>query len=302
MSNETKIYMNLGIPDAIDRYKDLPFDGIGLMRIEFIIASYIGQHPLKLIEDGNEGTYIDELAEGIEKVAEAAYPRPVVVRFSDFKSNEYRNLEGGKEYEPEEKNPMIGWRGASRYISEKYSEVFRLECRAIKKLRKKWDNIWVMIPFVRTVWEAERCLDILKKEGLRRSESFKVWLMAEVPSFAFIIDEFNKLPIDGYSIGSNDLCQFVLGVDRDSTTLLKMGYFDERDPAVMKAMEMIVTGAKRGQKTCSICGESVSNYAEVAKRFIELGIDSISVNPDAVQRSRELVEGGSGQNVREVAG
>ena len=242
-----------------------------------------------MIKDGVQEKYTEKLAEGIEKVAKAIHPRPVVVRFSDLKTNEYRNLEGGKEYELEEKNPMIGWRGASRYISEEYNEVFRLECRAIKRLREKWNNIWVMIPFVRTVWEARKCLEILKEEGLRRREDFRVWLMAEVPSFAFIIDEFNKLPIDGYSIGSNDLCQFVLGVDRDSTTLHKLGYFDERDPAVMKAMEMIVRGAKRSDKTCSICGESVSNYAKVASYLLGLGIDSVSVSPDAVLKTRDLL-------------
>jgi len=284
-----KVYMNLGVPKTIERYKNLPFDGIGLMRIEFIIASYIGVHPLKLIKDGREDVYLNKLAEGIGKVAKAVYPKPVIVRFSDLKTNEYRNLKGGGEFEHEESNPMLGWRGASRYISEKYCKIFKMECKAIEKVRESWDNVWVMIPFVRTVWEARKCLRIMKEEGLKREKSLKIWLMAEVPSVALMIDEFNKLPIDGYSIGSNDLCQFVLAVGRDNTTLFKMGYFDERDPAVMKAIEMIVEGAHKGAKTCSICGESVSNYAEVIKRLIELKIDSISVNPDAIMKSREII-------------
>lgn len=284
-----KVYMNLGIPDAIDRYQNLPFHGIGLMRIEFTIASYIGVHPLKLVKDGRKDVYISKLAEGIRKVAKAVYPKPVIVRFSDLKTNEYRNLEGGEEFEHVENNPMLGWRGASRYISEKYYEIFRMECRVIKRVRESWNNVWVMIPFIRTIWEAKKCLQLMKGEGLKREKSFEVWLMAEVPSVALTIDEFNKLPIDGYSIGSNDLCQFVLGVDRDNTTLFKMGYFNERDPAVMKAMEMIVEGAHRGAKTCSICGESVSNYPEVVKRLVKLKIDSISVNPDAVAKSRDII-------------
>ncbi len=289
-SERVKVYMNLSIPDAIEKYKDLPFDGIGLMRIEFIIASCIRIHPLSLVENGKEEIYIDELSTGISKVSGLVYPRPVIVRFSDLKTNEYKNLKGGGEFEPTENNPMMGWRGASRYISSKYEQIFRLECAAIKRVRNAWKNVWVMIPFVRTYGEAKQCLRIIEQEGLERTNTFEVWLMAEVPSFSFMMDEFNKLPIDGYSIGSNDLCQLILGVDRDNSTLLRMGYFDERDPAVMKAMEVIVEGSRRGGKKCSICGESASNYREVVTRLVKLGIDSVSVNPDSIIRTRTLIK------------
>ncbi len=286
----TKIYMNLGEPDAIDKYLDLPFDGIGLMRIEFIITDWIGYHPLYLIETGRANLFIDKLAEGIAKVASAIYPRPVVVRFSDFKSNEYRGLKGGEKYEPIERNPMIGWRGVSRYIHPKYREAFKLEVRAIRKVREEYGlkNVWVMLPFVRTTWEVKEVLRIMEEEGLKRSRDFKVWIMAEVPSVALLADEFAKL-VDGFSIGSNDLTQLVLGVDRDSQLLAEMGYFDERDPAVLKAIEMIIKAAKRHGRTVSICGQAPSVYPEIVEYLVRLGIDSISVNPDAVIPTRRLV-------------
>ena len=287
----TKIYMNLGQPDEIDRYKDLPFDGIGLMRIEFIISSWIGYHPLYLIDQGRGVYFVDKLAEGIAKVASAIYPRPVVVRFSDFKTNEYRRLKGGEKYEDlEERNPMIGWRGVSRYITPKYEPAFRLELRAIKKVRDEWGlkNVWVMFPFVRTTWELERALQIMKEEGLERGRDFKVWIMVEVPSTVLLADEFAKM-IDGFSIGSNDLTQLVLGVDRDSGLLARLGYFDERDPAVLKAIKMIIDAAHRNGITASICGQAPSVYPELVEFLVRNGIDSISVNPDAVIRTRRLV-------------
>jgi pyruvate,water dikinase len=286
----TKIYMNLGEPDAIDKYIDLPFDGIGLMRIEFIITDWIGYHPLYLIEQGKADLFINKLAEGIAKVASAVYPRPVVVRFSDFKSNEYRGLKGGEKYEPVERNPMIGWRGVSRYIHPKYREAFKLEVKAILKVREEMGlkNVWVMLPFVRTTWEVKEVLKIMEEVGLKRSRDFKVWIMAEVPSVAILADEFAKL-VDGFSIGSNDLTQLVLGVDRDSQLLAEMGYFDERDPAVLKAIEMIIKAAKRHGRTVSICGQAPSVYPEIVEYLVRLGIDSISVNPDAVIRTRRLV-------------
>ncbi|HIQ55191.1 MAG TPA: phosphoenolpyruvate synthase, partial [Pyrodictium sp.] len=286
----TKIYMNLGEPTAIDKYLDLPFDGIGLMRIEFIISEWIGYHPLYLIEIGKPDLFVNKLAEGIARVASAVYPRPVVVRFSDFKSNEYRGLKGGEKYEPIERNPMIGWRGVSRYIHPKYEKAFRLEVRAIKKVRDEMGlkNVWVMLPFVRTTWEVERVLEIMAEEGLERGKDFKVWIMAEVPSVAILIDEFAKL-VDGFSIGSNDLTQLVLGVDRDSELLAEAGYFDERDPAVLKAIEMIIDGAHRHGKTVSICGQAPSVYPEIVEFLVRKGIDSISVNPDAVIPTRRLV-------------
>ncbi len=287
----TKIYMNLGQPDEIDRYKDLPFDGIGLMRIEFIISSWIGYHPLYLVEQGRGVYFVDKLAEGIAKVASAIYPRPVVVRFSDFKSNEYRRLRGGEKYEDfEERNPMLGWRGVSRYISPKYEPAFRLELRAIKKVRDEWGlkNVWVMFPFVRTTWELRKALRIMESEGLERGRDFKVWIMVEVPSTVLLADEFAKL-VDGFSIGSNDLTQLVLGVDRDSALLAKMGYFDERDPAVLKAIKMIIDAAHRNGVTASICGQAPSVYPELVEFLVRSGIDSISVNPDAVISVRRRV-------------
>jgi pyruvate,water dikinase len=286
----TKIYMNLGEPAAIDRYVHLPFDGIGLMRIEFILSDWIGYHPLYLIETGKEDFFVDKLAEGVAKVASAIYPRPVVVRFSDFKTNEYRGLKGGEKYEPEERNPMLGWRGVSRYIHPRYEKAFRLEVRAIKKVREEMGlkNVWTMLPFVRTTWEVEKVLEIMAEEGLERNKDFKVWIMAEVPSVVFLADEFAKL-VDGFSIGSNDLTQLVLGVDRDSQLLAGMGYFDERDPAVLKAIKMLIEAAHRNGRTVSICGQAPSVYPEIVEFLVENGIDSISVNPDAVIATRRLV-------------
>jgi pyruvate,water dikinase len=287
----TKIYMNLGHPDEIDRYKHLPFDGIGLMRIEFIISSWIGYHPMYLIEQGRGVFFVDKLAEGIAKVASAVYPRPVIVRFSDFKSNEYRRLKGGERYETlEERNPMIGWRGVSRYIHPNYEPAFRLEVRAVRKVREEWGlkNVWVMLPFVRTTWEVKRALKIIEEEGLERSRDFKVWIMVEVPSVVLLADEFAKL-VDGFSIGSNDLTQLILGVDRDSSVLYKMGYFDERDPAVLKALGIIIDAAHRNGISVSICGQAPSVYPEIVEFLVRRGIDSISVNPDAVIATRRLV-------------
>jgi pyruvate,water dikinase len=237
---KTKIYMNLGIPEKIDDYKDLPMDGIGLMRVEFIIADVIKAHPLHMIEEHREQEYIDKLAEGIQKVASVVAPRPVVVRFSDFKTNEYSSLIGGYKHEPKEENPMIGWRGVSRYVSENFEPAFRLECRAIKKVREICKNVWIMLPFVRNTEEVVKCISLMESEGLKRSEDFKIWLMAEIPAFAIVPEDFAKLDIDGASIGSNDLTQLILGVDRDSTTLGKMGYFDEKNTAVLHGIKQII--------------------------------------------------------------
>ena len=286
----TKIYMNLGEPDLIDKYIDLPFDGIGLMRIEFIISDWIAYHPLYLIKIGKPDDFVNKLADGIAKVAQAIYPRPVVVRFSDFKTNEYRGLKGGEDFEPEERNPMIGWRGVSRYISPEYEPGFRLEVRAIRKVREEYGlkNVWVMLPFVRTTWEVKRALEIMEDEGLRRSRDFKVWIMAEVPSVIFLADEFSKL-VDGFSIGSNDLTQLILGADRDSAILGRLGYFDERDPAVVRAIAHLIEVAHAHGRTVSICGQAPSVYPEFTEFLVRHGIDSISVNPDVVIRTRRLV-------------
>jgi len=286
----TKIYMNLGVPEKIEEYKNLPFDGIGLMRMEFILASYIGEHPVYMLENGRGDEFTNKLAEGIATVARAIQPRPVVVRFSDFKTNEYRDLKGGEKYEIVEDNPMLGWRGASRYISQWYEKAFRLECKAIQKCRRELGlkNVWVMLPVIRTVWEAKQCLEIMRQEGLERSRDFKVWFMAETPSICIAADEFSKL-CDGFSIGSNDLTQGILMIDRDSERLGQMGYFDERDPAVERIIAHLIRVAHENGVSVSICGEGPSNLPDFAEFLVRSGIDSISVNNDAVVATRQLV-------------
>ena len=286
----TKIYMNLGVPEKVNDYKNLPFEGIGLMRVEFILASYIGEHPLYLIETGQSQKFVDKLADGIATVARAIQPRPVVVRFSDFKTNEYRELKGGEKYEIVEANPMLGWRGCSRYISQWYEKAFRLECKAIRKCREEWGlkNVWIMLPVVRTLWEAEKCLAIMREESLERSRDFKVWFMAETPSIAILADGFSKL-CDGFSIGSNDMTQGILMIDRDSERLGQMGYFDERDPAVKRIIAHLIKVAHENGCTVSICGEGPSNLPDFAEFLVRAGIDSISVNNDAVIATKKLV-------------
>ena len=282
--------MNLGVPDMVEKYKNLPFDGIGLMRIEFILASYIKEHPLYMLETGRGNEFIAKLAKGIATVARAIQPRPVVVRFSDFKTNEYRDLKGGEKYEITEANPMLGWRGASRYISKWYEKAFRLECKAIKKCREEWKlkNVWIMLPVIRTVWEAKDCLTIMKDEGLESSRDFQIWFMAETPSIAIMADDFSKL-CNGFSIGSNDLTQGILLIDRDSERLGLMGYFDERDPAIKRIIAHLIKVAHQHGRTVSICGEGPSNLPDFTEFLVQCGIDSVSVNADAVVRTRQLV-------------
>jgi pyruvate, water dikinase len=286
----TKIYMNLGTPEMIEQYKNLPFEGIGLMRTEFILASAIGTHPMAFVDAGKSQEFIDKLADGIATVARAIQPKPVVVRLSDFKTNEYRGLKGGEKYEIVEENPMLGWRGCSRYISKWYDKAFRLECQAIKKCRTEWGlkNVYVMLPMVRTLWEAKCVLQILKQEDLERNKDFKIWFMAETPSIAIMADEFSKL-VDGFSIGSNDMTQGVLMIDRDSERLGQMGYFDERDPAVKRIIAHLIKTAHENGCTVSICGEGPSNLPDFAEFLVRTGIDSISVNNDAVVQTRKLV-------------
>jgi pyruvate,water dikinase len=286
----TKIYMNLGVPEKVEEYKNLPFEGIGLMRTEFILASYIGEHPMLFVETNQGQRFVDKLADGIATVARAVQPRPVVVRFSDFKTNEYRELKGGEKYEIVEANPMLGWRGCSRYISQWYEKAFRLECQAIQKCRREWGlkNVWVMLPVVRTLWEAEKVLKIMQEEGLERSRDFKIWFMAETPSIAILADDFSKL-CDGFSIGSNDMTQGILMIDRDSERLGQMGYFDERDPAVKRILAHLINVAHEHGCTVSICGEGPSNLPDFAEFLVKAGIDSISVNNDAVVSTKKLV-------------
>jgi pyruvate,water dikinase len=283
----TKILVNLGEPEIAERVAKLPCEGVGLMREEFIWAAEIGQHPLYLLEIGQPEKVVDGLAEGIRKVCQAMNPRPVVLRFSDFKTSEYRDLKGGEKYEPEEPSALLGWRGASRYYDPKYMEAFKLEVQAIKKVREEYGlkNLWVMLPFVRTVAEAEKVIGIMDAANLRRGPDFKVWLMAEIPSNVILADKFNHL-VDGYSIGSNDLTMLILGCDRDNATVGAI--FDERDLAVKRAIKHLIEAAHRDGKTVSICGQAPSVHGPDFIRFlVASGIDSISVNPDAVVQVRK---------------
>ena len=281
----TNIYVNLAEPDLADVVADRNVDGVGLLRAEFIVAR-MGEHPRLMVNEGRGHVFVDKLAEGLEKFAAAFDPRPVIYRATDFKTNEYRNLRGGDEFEPEEENPMIGYRGAGRYVKE--PDLFALEIDAIKRVRRQHKNLHVMVPFVRTVEELRRTKALIEQYGLRRGEDgFKLWMMAEIPSNVFLLDEFIDVGIDGVSIGSNDLTQLILGVDRDSAILAKD--FDEQNPAVMKALEQIVTTAKRRGVTCSICGQAPSFFPELTEKLVEWGITSISVSPDVINTTRRLV-------------
>jgi len=297
-----EVMVNIADPDSAFAISFLPNDGVGLARVEFVINNVIQIHPMALIHPekiqnasvlkkieqltraypDKKQFFVDNLAYGIATIAAAFYPKPVIVRLSDFKSNEYRNLIGGIYFEPEEENPMLGWRGASRYYHENYREAFALECSAIKKVREEigLSNVKVMVPFVRTVDEAKRVLQELEKNGVVRGENnLEIVMMCEIPSNAILIDQFCNL-FDGFSIGSNDLTQLTLGVDRDSDILAPL--FDERDEAVKKMMAMAIEGAKKAQRYIGICGQAPSDLPEIAKFLIEHGITSISLNSDAI--------------------
>ena len=286
----TKVMVNVGIPEKAHEYSKLPVDGVGLMRVEFIFTSYIKEHPLYMIKQGRQEEFVNKLANGIAKVAEAFYPRPVIIRTSDFKTNEYKNMIGGNEFEPEESNPMIGWRGCSRYVSGAYNEAFLSELKAIKKVRdeKGLKNAWVMLPFVRTVDEVKEIVEMMNTIGLKRGPDFKLYLMAEVPSIVFMAKEF-AMYCDGFSIGSNDLTQLIMGADRDSKTLGLMGYFDERNDAVKRAISMLIKSVHEAGKTISICGQAPSVYPEFTEFLIKEGIDTISLNPDTVITTIRLI-------------
>ncbi|MBF1762120.1 MAG: phosphoenolpyruvate synthase, partial [Veillonella sp.] len=283
----TKIYMNLGNPDMAEKYGVLPCDGIGLMREEFIWTTFIHEHPLHLIETGRGDVAVNTLAEGMRKVCEALAPRQVVVRLSDFKSSEYRDLKGGDKFEPHESSALLGWRGASRYYDPKYLPAFKLELEAIKKVRNEFGfkNLQVMIPFCRTVDEARLVTNLMAQEGLARSKDFKIWMMAEIPSNIILADQFNQF-VDGYSIGSNDLTMLVLGCDRDNETVQHI--YDERNLAVRRAVRHLIEVAHKDGKTVSICGQAPSVYPEFCEFLIKSGIDSISVNPDAVKATKKM--------------
>jgi pyruvate,water dikinase len=284
----TKVYMNLGNPDEAERYAVLPCDGIGLMREEFIWTTFIGKHPLHLIETGHPEVVVDSLAEGVRKVAQALSPRPVILRLADFKSSEYRDLEGGDRYEPNEPAPLLGWRGASRYYDTKYIKAFKLELEAIKKVRNEFGltNVHVMIPFCRTVEECRKTVEIMADSGLVRGPDFQIWVMAEIPSNVILVDQFNRY-VDGYSIGSNDLTMLVMGLDRDSDTIAHVA--DERNLAVKRMIKKLIEGAHKDGKTVSICGQAPSFYPDFTKFLIKCGIDSVSVNPDTVKATKKLV-------------
>ncbi|MFW5914272.1 MAG: phosphoenolpyruvate synthase, partial [Thermoplasmatota archaeon] len=286
----TKVMINIGIPQKAEEYSKLPVQGVGLMRIEFLFTSYVEEHPLSLMEQGKGEQLVDKLAQGIATVGRAFYPRPVILRTSDFKTNEYRDMKGGEAYEPKEANPMIGWRGCSRYVSDEYREAFRLELRAIRKSRQEMGlkNIWVMLPFVRDVEELRLINAMMEEEGLRRSRDFKLYLMAEVPCNIFMADQFAQ-HCDGFSIGSNDLTQLIMGADRDSDILGRMGYFDERNEAIRRAISHLIRVAHENGRPVGICGQAPSVYPEFTEFLVREGIDSISLNPDTVLTTIPMV-------------
>jgi pyruvate,water dikinase len=297
-----KLMVNMADPETAFIHQKLPVDGVGLARMEFIISNTIKIHPMALLHpervqdqavlaqideltrayEHKTDFFIDQLAYGIGTIVAAFYPRPVLVRTSDFKTNEYRNLIGGSHFEPIEENPMIGFRGASRYYNERYKEAFALECAALKKVYYEMglSNLHIMLPFVRTVDEAKKVCAEMASHGLERGkDGLKMVMMCEIPSNVLLIDEFSQY-FDGFSIGSNDLTQLTLGVDRDSALLSTM--FDERDPAVKKMMALAIEGARRNNRTSGICGQAPSDYPEIAQFLLQCGIDSISLNTDSV--------------------
>ncbi|HBP1802270.1 phosphoenolpyruvate synthase [Pseudomonas aeruginosa] len=296
-----KIMMNVGNPDRAFDFAQLPNEGVGLARLEFIINRMIGVHPKALlnfaglpadIKESVEkriagypdpvGFYVEKLVEGISTLAAAFWPKKVIVRLSDFKSNEYANLIGGKLYEPEEENPMLGFRGASRYISESFRDCFELECRALKKVRNEMGltNVEIMVPFVRTLGEASQVVELLAGNGLKRGENgLKVIMMCELPSNALLADEFLEF-FDGFSIGSNDLTQLTLGLDRDSGIVAHL--FDERNPAVKKLLDNAIAACNKAGKYIGICGQGPSDHPDLARWLMEQGIESVSLNPDSV--------------------
>ena len=305
---ETEIALNIGSPDIAFKSSFLPNDGVGLAREEFIFASEIRIHPLALIhfEKLDKGTkkkiekitagwedkkefFIEKLAQGVARIATAFYPKEVIVRFSDFKTNEYAQLIGGEKFEPKESNPMIGWRGASRYYSQEFKDAFLLECQAIKKAREEYGlkNIVTEIPFCRTVEEGQKIINLMKKAGLKKGENgLKVIVMCEIPSNVILVKEFLEI-FDGMSIGSNDLTQLTLGIDRDSAILAEVG--DERNEAVKKLIKEMIEACKEKNKYSGICGDAPSTFPDFTKFLVECGIESISVNPDVAVKTRLIV-------------
>ncbi|HSX40165.1 MAG TPA: phosphoenolpyruvate synthase [Candidatus Saccharimonadales bacterium] len=282
----TKVYVNLAQPDLAAAVAQKNVDGVGLLRAEFMMAG-IGTHPKKLIHDGKKQVFIKQMADNLAQFCKAFAPRPVVYRTSDFKTNEYRSLIGGKEYEPIEPNPMLGYRGVYRYIHD--SAVFDLELEAIKMVRNKmgYKNLWVMLPFVRTVRELEEVKKILGSEGLHRSSSFKLWMMVEIPSNVILLEKFIESGIDGVSIGSNDLTMLILGTDRDNSEVAPE--FNEQDEAVLWALEKVIKTAHKYHITSSLCGQAASQYPSLVDKLVNWGITSVSVSPDAVESTRHTI-------------
>ena len=306
---QTQIMMNVGDPDNAFHLSFIPNDGVGLARLEFIINNFIRIHPMSLVHfdslsddhlkkeieqltigyENKSTFFIDKLAQGVAKVAAAFYPKDVIVRMSDFKSNEYANLIGGSQFEPVEDNPMIGFRGASRYYDEDYQEGFGLECLAMKKVRDEMGltNVKLMIPFCRTVEEGRMVVAEMRKYGLIQGQNgLEIYMMCEIPSNVIMVDEFSEI-FDGFSIGSNDLTQLILGLDRDSEKVSHI--FDERDPAVKRMLQEVIEKAKKNGKKIGICGQAPSDYPEFAEFLVRYGIDSISLNPDTVVKTTERI-------------
>jgi pyruvate,water dikinase len=305
----TEIMLNLGNPDLAFGMASLPVDGVGLARMEFIISESIRAHPLALlhpeavldeadraaIEEMTRGHrngadyFVERLSEGVGTIAAAFYPRPVIVRMSDFKTNEYASLIGGRGFEPVEANPMLGFRGASRYAHPAYRDGFALECQAMRRARDDMGltNIKLMIPFCRTVAEGEKVLEVMADNGLRRGEDgLEVYVMCEIPNNVVQVAAFSRI-FDGFSIGSNDLTQLVLGVDRDSE--LVAFDFDERDDGVVEMLRQAIVGAHESGRHVGICGQGPSDFPDLAQRLVEFGIDSMSLNPDTVVSTRQVV-------------
>ena len=284
IKTKTRVYVNLAQPELVDSVAARNVDGVGLLRAEFMVA-HIGEHPSYMLSQNRGDEFTTKLASGITAFAKAFNPRPVVYRTNDFKTNEYRSLKGGEEYEEVEENPMLGYRGASRYIKD--IDVFKLELNAIKKVRQDYPNLWVMIPFVRTVRELSRTLEVMAAEGLKRSSDFKIWMMVELPSNVILIEKFLACGIDGVSIGSNDLTQLTLGVDRDNAVLAQS--FDERDEAVLLSLEKVIKATNSMGVTSSICGQAPSVYPDLTEKLVQWGITSVSVSPDMIGVTREII-------------
>jgi pyruvate,water dikinase len=284
----TLVYVNLAIADHAEEVAAMPVDGVGLLRAEFMITDALGgEHPKHLLATGRRGEFVDTMAASVLRITRAFAPRPVVYRAVDFRTNEFRGLTGGADVEPVEANPMIGYRGAYRYIRD--PEIFALDLDVVARVREETPNLHLMIPFVRTRWELEACLDAVEAHAAGRGRGLLRWVMAEVPSVVFRIPEYAALGVDGVSIGSNDLTQLILGVDRDSEICAEL--FDESDAAVLDAVARIIAACHDAGLTSSLCGQAPSNRPEFAEFLVRQGITSVSVNPDAVDRTRRVVAG-----------